>query len=119
MAKVNVKPGDLVYFIEDRQIVNIPIKKVGVQYMYIGIRKRIDIYTMKLDTKISHHRTQYYLTEEEAKKVLARRAEVARLGELAYRLKREVPIDLGKTTEEIRELSEALEKFLGDEEPEE
>lgn len=99
MPKVNAKAGDLVYFIEDRQVFSIPIQKVGVQYLYIGIRKRIDIYTMKLDTERSHHKTQYYLTEEEAQKALASMAEVARLGEL-------------------RTLNEALEKFLGDEDPE-
>lgn len=118
MAKVNVKAGDLVYFIKDRQVFSIPIQKAGVQYLYIGTRKRINIYTMQLDTERGHHRTQYYLREEEAQKALARMGEVARLGKLAYRLTHEGPIDFGKTTEEIRELNEVLEKFLGDEDPE-
>lgn len=119
MAKVNVKAGDLVYFIKDRQIFSIPIQKAGVQYLYIGIRKRIDIYTMKLDIERGHHRTQYYLKEEEAQKALARMAEVARLGKLAYRLTHEGAVDRHKTTEELRTLNEALEFFLADEEQEE
>lgn len=73
---------------------------------------------MKLDAERDHRRTQYYLTEEEAQKALARMSEIARLGKFAYRLTHEGPIDFGKTTEEIRELNEALEKFLGDEDPE-
>ena len=125
MAKVNAKKGDPVFFVAStvvngrsiKSIQSIPIQKAGVQYLYIGIRKRINKDTMQLDTERMCS-TQYYLTEEEAKKALARMGEMARLDKLAYRLKHEGPSDFGKTTEEIRELNEALEKFLGDEDPE-
>lgn len=116
MSNVNLKPGDKLYFVksftkEGQAVGYSNIQKVGTKYIHLSGRRKVDVATLQDSTESYHNQRQYYVSMDAAKEAIDRNLEMVRCDKLLNQARFHGSYR-SKSSEQIKELSTALEKFL-------
>ena len=117
MSNVNLKPEDKLYFVqsftmEGKSVGYSVIQKVGKKYIYLSGRRKVEIKTLQESTESYRNQRQYYVSMDAAKEAIDRNLEMVRCDKLLNQAYRTHGSYRSKSSEQIKELSTALEKFL-------